>query len=122
MANHVVERRAAGLRVSPVVQGRRHGVVLHGKIEDKFIDRFRRDSGPNKIGENIEGHRRKLTGPAHSLKRFRPMELYFPVIREPDRRAVFRSVHGDEVCARGALVSVVTVVREGCPWGRTPPT
>ncbi|MGC2396112.1 MAG: hypothetical protein WA579_08965, partial [Rhodomicrobium sp.] len=24
--------------------------------------------------------------------------------------------------ARGALVLVVTVVREGCPWGRTPPT
>ena len=93
MADNMVERGAAGLRISPVVQGCRHRLVPHREVEDKLVDGVRRHARPDGIDENVEGCGYELPGPAHAFEGFRPVEPDFTVVREPiaARRIPIRS-------------------------------
>ncbi len=83
MADNMVERSAAGLRVAPVVQGCRHRIVLHGEVEDDFVDGVRCHARPDDIHKEVESGGDKGACAAHAFEGIRPMESDFTVVREP---------------------------------------
>src|SRR5262249_34119684 len=75
-----------------------------GKAENKTVDGLRCDTWADMPGDKIERCRSKLACPAHTLEPLRPIKPDFSLVCGPERRAIFRSMHGNKLRCAGALL------------------
>ena len=64
------------------------------KLEHEPVDSLRGDARAHILRGKIERRRRELACPAHAFEAFRPVKPNLTLVCEPQRRAVFRSMHG----------------------------
>ena len=75
MADHMVQRDTAGMRIAAIAHGRRDRAAVQNHLADLIVNLARRDTRLHPIGHLIEHARGELTRLAHAFKALGRMQL-----------------------------------------------